>query len=135
MESAGAMTMACTCCAIICSTISTCRERSNSSLVPLAMSSYSAACACWCAVAPSCIVLKNSLASDFMTSAMRGFAGCGAVLQLASKRVAKARQPIFKNRGGFMTLNQGRRMFSSLARMRTKLPVSMARDTWPSGMA
>jgi hypothetical protein len=32
-------------------------------------------------------------------------------LQLASKRIAKARQRVFKNGGGFMTLNQGQRGF------------------------
>jgi hypothetical protein len=56
--------------------------------------------------------LKNSLANDFITSAMRGLADCGAVLQLASKRMAKARQPGFKSEDSFITLNLGEK-FSS----------------------
>ncbi|MCY1372430.1 hypothetical protein D9M69_596350 [compost metagenome] len=71
-ESAGAMTSALIFCAIICSTILIWAAVSVSSLMPLATSVYCAAWAFWCALAPSSMVRKNSLASDFMTSATFG---------------------------------------------------------------
>ena len=83
LESAGAMTIAATRCAIICSTRSICRLRSSSSLMPLASKSYSpsaladALCAvlhcqkefCWPAI--------------FMISATRGLVGVADVLSFA----------------------------------------------------
>ncbi len=71
-ESAERMTSALIFCATICSTILIWAEVSVSSLMPLATSVYSAAWAFWCALAPSSMVRKNSLASDFMTSATLG---------------------------------------------------------------
>src|SRR5271157_2840601 len=73
LESAGAITIASTGWATISSTRSTWRFRSRSSLIPLTISSYSEECSPWCLRAPSAIVLKNSLASDFMIRAIRGF--------------------------------------------------------------
>src|SRR5271157_2007904 len=73
LESAGAITIASTRWATISSTRSTWRFRSRSSLIPLTISSYSEECSPWCLRAPSAIVLKNLLASDFMIRAIRGF--------------------------------------------------------------
>jgi hypothetical protein len=48
------------------------------------------------------MVLKNSLASDFITSAMRGLEDCGAELQLASKTTSEVSKQRFKRDWTFM---------------------------------
>jgi hypothetical protein len=87
-ESAGAMTIASTCSTSICCTILIWAAVSVSSLMPLEISVYSDECAFWSALAPSCIVWKNSLASDFMTSATRGLASAARANCGSSARAA-----------------------------------------------
>ncbi len=72
LESAGAMTIASTPRATICSTMFTWAVRSVSLEMPLTMSSYFPDVFSW-ASAPSAMVLKNSLASDLVTRATTGF--------------------------------------------------------------
>lgn len=71
-ESAGASTSASTRATIICSIRRICPPVSVSSRMPLASSVYSDACVFWWARAPFSMVRKNSLASDFITSAILG---------------------------------------------------------------
>ena len=89
-ESAGASTMALTFCAMACSIILICAAVSVSFLMPLATSVYSLAWAFWCALAPSSMVRKNSLASDFMMSAILGLSCANAGLASRLPTTARA---------------------------------------------
>src|SRR5204862_594034 len=70
----------------ICSTSATCWARSLSLRMPLTINVYVVEFAAWCALAPSAMVTKNSFASDFMMSAMRGGAVAGPPALRAGSR-------------------------------------------------
>ena len=124
LESAGAITMASTPCAIISSTRATCRLRSRSSLIPLTISSYSLGVPPDALLAPSAIVAKNSFASDFMmrreprlaatAPSTRGAGASGAASP--SRRAPAAADPI-------------------AARRRRRRVVALSVASWPRALA
>ena len=98
-ESAGASTIASTFDTIICSRMRIWFAVSVSSLMPLVIRSNWPALCFWYSFAPVSIVRKNSLASDFITSATFGLAadcawtaGAAATATAASAAVRKRRR-------------------------------------------
>ena len=121
LESAGAMTMALTCCAIICSTRFDLLGEVGFVLDAVDDEVVSGGVRRLMRLAPSAIVAKNSFANDFMTSAMRGrpSAAGGAVACAPPVSVGGALQPASDNQARPVSARTMRDMAGMIGRANT----------------